>query len=123
MWANWSTKARVDIRQVGLEYFNWAARGIRRYLDVRRRLQLDDRILDVKYERIRTDVMSVIREAYQRAGWTLTANVEKAMAKWEKDNEQGKHGEHRYSLEEVGLTPAMIDQAFPEYTKRFVDGK
>ena len=123
MWANWTTKARVDIKHMGRELFEWGSRGIARYLDTRKRLHLDYRILDVRYDSIRNDVMTVIHDVYRHAGWTLTAEAEQAMTKWEADNEQGKHGQHTYSLEETGLTSGLIDQAFAEYTKRFVDGK
>lgn len=121
MWAVWSTKANVDKKLAGREFLKWGSMGIARYLDARERLHLDGRILDVKYDSIRNDVMPAIRQGYQRAGWELTAAAEQAMRQWEQENEQGKHGRHSYSLEELGLTAQMIDQAFAKYIGRFIE--
>ena len=63
--------------------------------------------------------MAVVREIYRRAGHPLTAEAEQGMRDWEQDNEQGKHGQHRYSLEEFGLSGQIVDQAFSEYIRRF----
>jgi hypothetical protein len=43
------------------------------------------------------------------------------MIAYEKANEQGKHGAHKYSLEMFGLTDRVIDQYFGEYIRRYVD--
>lgn len=47
-----------------------------RYMRTRDRLGLDDRILDVPYEQIRSNPMPAIREAYRRAGHELTPESE-----------------------------------------------
>jgi hypothetical protein len=91
-----------------------------RYMRTRDRLRLDDRILDVPYEQIRTNPLPVFREVYQRAGHKLTPDSEQLMLEWERANEQGKHGAHKYSLEMFGLSERIIDQYFGEYIRRFV---
>jgi hypothetical protein len=92
-----------------------------KYLRDRDRLDLDGRILDVNYEKIRSDPMPSIRGIYRRADRALTAEAEQKMLQWEKDNEQGKHGSHIYTLEEFGLSDAIIDEAFAPYIERFVE--
>lgn len=119
-WAVFSRKSIVDKEFIGREYFAWGAAEMRRYLEARKRLQLDGRILDVDYEDVRGNVMPAIREAYRRAGRELTPEAEQAMLQWEKENEQGKLGKHEYSLEEVGLTKEIVDSAFAEYIARFI---
>jgi hypothetical protein len=91
-----------------------------RYMRTREQLGLDDRIIDVQYEQIRKDPLPAFREVYRRAGHELTAASELLMLEWERANEQGKHGAHRYSLEMFGLTDRVIDQYFGEYIRRFV---
>jgi len=122
MWAGWSTKTKVpvDKKFVGQEFLKWGAAAMNRYLEARKRLQLDGRILDVKYDNIRSNIMPDLREAYRRAGWTMSAAAEQAMLQWEITNEHGKHGKNVYSLEEFGLSDALIDQAFAEYIRRFI---
>ena len=111
----------IDKRFVSEGVLNCCAAGMARYLEARDRLQLDDRIVDAKYENIRNDVMPIIREAYERAGLKLSAEAEQGMLQWERDNEQHKHGKHTYSLQEFGFSKEMIDHAFADFIDRFVD--
>lgn len=90
-----------------------------RCIEARDRMQLDARILDIPYATIRDDIMPSIREIYRRNGRELTVEAEQAMREWERDNEQGKHGQHSYSLAEFGLDETQVAKAFAEYTRRF----
>lgn len=91
-----------------------------RYMEARERLALDERILDVKYEHIRSNPMPVFHEIYRRAGHRLTPESEALMAEYERINEQGKHRAHTYSLEQFGLTEDMLRQQFGAYMDRFI---
>lgn len=91
-----------------------------RYLEARDRLGLNGRILDVSYEQVRNDPMTIMKEIYRRAGLDFSAEAEQKMAQWHAGNEQGRYGKHEYSLEEFGLSEAGIDQAFAAYIKRFI---
>jgi hypothetical protein len=111
----------VDPRESGREMLMMYETATNRYLEVRDRLQLDDRILDVTYEEVRTDPMSIAERIYDRAGRTLDDAAHQSMEGWHDANEQGRFGAHEYSLEEFGLTEQMIDDAFGEYIDRFID--
>lgn len=113
--------ADVDPRQVGEIILDWERISVERYLTARDRLGLDSRIFDVQYDQIRGDPMPVFKEIYRRAGHTLTAEAEQGMRQWEKENEQGKHGKHIYSLEQFGLSEKKIEDVFGEYIRRFID--
>ena len=91
-----------------------------RYLSVREDLKLDDRILDVEYENVRHDPMSIIREAYARSPYTLDQEADQLMLDWHHENVQGKHGSHEYSLDEFGLSEADIEENFGTYMRRFL---
>ncbi|MDP3491691.1 MAG: sulfotransferase [Hyphomonadaceae bacterium] len=93
---------------------------IDRYMESRDRLGLDGRILDIPYQRIRTDSLSVIREIYQHAEHTLAPESEQLMKDYELTNEQGKHGAHEYSLEGYGLSESAINNSFREYNRRYI---
>ena len=92
-----------------------------RYLRIRDRLDLGDRILDLPYDQVRTDPMPAFRELYRRAGHELTPQSEALMLAYEQANEQGKHGAHVYSLEMFGLSDRIIEQHFSQYIRRFID--
>lgn len=110
----------VDPKQVGEIVLDWERISMDRYLATRARMKLDDRIYDVPYDQIRSDPMPVYREIYRRAGHVLTTDAEQRMRQWEKENEQGKHGKHVYSLEQFGLSEKLIDETFEEYIRHFI---
>ena len=112
--------ADIESRDVMFNLVDQFSRLAHRYLRTRDELGLDDRILDVPYEKIRSDPMPVFREVYRRAGHELTPESERLMIDWEHANEQGKHGAHSYSLEMFGLSERVIDQYFGQYIRRFV---
>lgn len=79
------------------------------------------RVMDVAYGTIRDDVKSVLSDIYRLRGTSLDEAALKAVAEWEGDNPQHRHGKHEYSLERFGLTRSRIDTAFAEYLERFAD--
>ena len=113
--------ADLDPLFVGDFLFNWEKESMDRYLLTRDRLGLDKRILDVQYDQIRDDPIPVFRGIYRRAAIPMMAEAEQSMLQWERDNEQGKHGKHSYSLEQFGLSEKKINEAFGEYIHRFVE--
>jgi hypothetical protein len=121
-YAAFMTRSRsLDKDFVSRGILEYCAVGMRRYIEARDRLRLSGRIVDAKYDKIRNDVMSIIGEAYERAGLTLSREAEAAMLQWERDNEQHRHGKHSYTLEEFGFSKPMIEGAFAEFIERFVE--
>lgn len=117
----WEFKANpVDRKMVGETQIKWWSAAMNRYLETRDRLKLDDRILDVSYQQMRDDPMPVMHEIYHRAGRKMSAEAEQAMRQWNLDNEQHQHGKHEYSLEEFGLSNAVVNAAFAEYIRRYI---
>ncbi|NKI18021.1 sulfotransferase [Spongiibacter sp. KMU-166] len=110
----------IDKERVGQEVLRYWGMAMDRYLDSRRRLQLDERIVDARYEDVRSNPMSIVERVYQRAGRNITPAAATAMAQWHNTNEQGRFGVHRYSLEEFGLSEAIINDRFAEYIDRFI---
>lgn len=106
-----------DVIHTLVDRFSYYAQ---RYMAIRDKHDLGDRIMDVQYEQIRSNPMPVFREAYERAGHVLTPESEQLMIDYERANEQGKHGAHKYALEDFGLTERVIDQYFGEYVRRFI---
>jgi hypothetical protein len=119
MYNLYSLSTDVDKKFVGEGMLRWCSNLAERGLDARDRLQLDEPILDVRYEDVRTDAMSIIREVYRRAGRELTPEAQAAMLRWEQDHEQGKRGAHTYSLEEFSLDEGRVNAALGEYAERF----
>ena len=117
----WEIQANpLDPHHIGRETLRMWKWAIDRCLDARDRLGLNGRIVDVDYEQVRTDPMSVMRAVYRQAGREMSAEAEGAMRTWHETNEQGSRGAHVYSLAEFGLTAEQVDETFAEYIKRFI---
>jgi hypothetical protein len=119
MFNLYSMTAEVDQAWIGAAMLEWCSNMMNRCLDARDRLKLDDRILDIRYEDVRTGAMTVMRKVHEHAGRQLTPAAARAMAAWEEANEQGKFGKHSYTLEEFALDKSQLTEAFAEYTGRF----
>jgi hypothetical protein len=113
----------LDKSEHGAETLRSLSIALERYLQVRERLGLDGRILDVDYEMVRSDPMEIIRNAYALSPHTLTDDADQKMLAWHQDNEQGKHGQHTYSLAEFGITDTQIQSNFGTYIQRFIQYK
>ncbi|MEO8723048.1 MAG: sulfotransferase [Sphingobium sp.] len=113
--------ADIEARDLAHTLVDRFAGYTHRYMAIRDKHNLGDRIMDVQYEQIRTNPISAFRELYERAGHVLAPESEDLMLSWERDNEQGRHGAHTYSLEEFGLTDRVIDHYFGEYIRRFIE--
>lgn len=71
-----------------------------------------DQFFDVDHAEFHKDPIGVVRRLYTHFGLTLTAEVEQKMRDWLAANPAGKLGEHHYSLDDFGLTPEQIRDAF-----------
>jgi hypothetical protein len=111
----------LDPHFIGAEVQRTWSIAMDRYLEARARLALNERILDVKYEQIRTDPLPIMTEVYRRAGRRLDSQAERKMAHWHDTNEQGRYGKHQYSLEEFGLSEQGIETSFRDYIRRFIN--
>ncbi|MBT4518454.1 MAG: sulfotransferase [Halieaceae bacterium] len=94
------------------------AEAMDRHLILRKTLP-SDRIIDICYRDICDRPFEVIRRIYDFAGWQWTQSGEQAMAAWEAENRQHKHGKRGYTLEETGLTEQEIRDRFTNYRRCF----
>ncbi len=79
----------------------------------------DDRIVDVRYVDLLSDPVTVVRGILERFGYPATAVSAERMRRWLADNPRGKHGTHRYTLEQFGLDQAAVQRAVAPYRERF----
>lgn len=79
----------------------------------------EGQILDIQYADLVTDPMATVQHIYAHHGYEFTELFEAAMRQWLAANRQHKHGAHRYTLEEYGLSEAQVREDFSEYAKEF----
>ena len=98
------------------ELASWSE-AMRRLLAVRARVG-EARFADVHFHELNADPLAAIRAAYARLGLPWTGAAERAMRAYAAANPRGRHGEHRYRLEDWGLDRSAVHGAFRTYTER-----
>ncbi len=98
------------------ERASWAE-AMRRLLAVRARVG-EARFADVHFHDLVADPLGTLAGAYARLGLPWTPAAEGAFRAYAAANPRGKHGEHRYRLEDWGLDRADVHAAFRFYTER-----
>ena len=91
--------------------------AIRRLLAARTRIG-ESRFADVHFHELVADPIAAIARAYERIGLPFTAEAERRIAAHAAARPRGRHGDHRYRLEDWGLDGAGVHAAFSFYTDR-----
>ena len=95
----------------------WAA-ALNGFLVARDRADAS-RFLDVAYDDIESRPLETVRGIYEFLGWHLSPEADRAMQAFLDANPKNKHGVHRYSLAEYGLSRNDELIRYAEYCKRF----
>jgi hypothetical protein len=77
------------------------------------------RFFDVHYSRLVQEPIGTVREIYRHFGYRYDDEFESRMIQWLAENPQGKHGVHRYSLEQFGLSADIVRSRFAAYRDYF----
>ncbi|MEN8182021.1 MAG: sulfotransferase [Myxococcota bacterium] len=112
-----SIRESVDSEALGPVVLEFLARSLERGLAARDRCP--ERFVDVDYRRFLAAPLEAVEEIYGSFGLPLDAQTRTAMARHLSENPQGKHGAHRYSLEEYGLSPSAVGKRLRDYIERF----
>jgi hypothetical protein len=104
----------------GHEMLDHWADGMRQSIAARDQLG-EHRFLDVAQPELEADAVGTAERIYGTAGLPLDGSVAAAMGDWAEANRRGSRGAHQYTLEEYGLTPAEVTDAFSPYLDRFGD--
>lgn len=109
----------VDTKVLGDEMLEYWGKSLDRYLEIRETLRAD-RIMDVQFEEVVGDIVSVIRRIYDRAGRKLTPEAITAFQA--KDRGQPEHhwGKYTYSAADYGYTKELLNRRFAKYRQRFI---
>jgi len=109
---------RLDLVRLGRANLELIARGTQRHLAARRKLA-PDAIVDVYYDELVRDPLNTVRTIYDRLGLSFSSEFERRLAEFVAKNPQNKHGRHRYSAGDFGLSDAEIRARLSDYIERF----
>src|SRR5262249_35651537 len=66
------------------------------------------RALDVHHRHLLRDPLGTIRRIYDHFEWPWSSQAEQGVRAWSELDRRGRHGVHRYTAEEYGLTEGRI---------------
>ncbi len=109
---------RVDPKEVADHLARKAVRTVTRSMDFRAK-HGENAFLDVSYADLVADPLKQIRRIYDFLGLPLAPETERTMQTFLTRNPQGKHGAHRYQLEDFALDRTRLARDFEPYCSRF----
>ena len=92
--------------------------GLRSHEEARERIA-GDRFIDLSYRELLAAPGAVVRRLGERLGFAGEGVAVEQASRWLEDNRQHKAGRHRYTLDDFGLSEAVIDEYFAAYHSRF----
>jgi hypothetical protein len=107
-----------DPGELGPALLDFYAASLERGLALRERCD-PARFLDVDYRAFVADPLASAARIYSHFGLPLADAAREVMARHARENPQGRHGEHRYRLEEWGLDAQRVRERFAAYAARF----
>jgi hypothetical protein len=118
MAALMSQQEGLDKTKLGPIVLEFLARSLERGLAARQRSD-PSRFVDVDYREFVADPMASVKEIYRAFHLEFSAATERTMQEYVTANPQKKHGTHRYSMDEYGLTPEQVRARLRFYIDRF----
>ena len=76
-------------------------------------------IYEVSYSALIHDPITMIKSIYDYFNYPFSSTLATELQRWIAENPQHKHGVHRYTLDEFGLTTPQIKAKFSPYYDRF----
>ncbi len=116
----WAHSDRVDFAAIGRYHLELYARSLDNLINLIDSGRLPaERTAQVPHRQVSTEKLAAARSVYEQLGMELSADAEAAMAAYVDATPPGKHGEHRYEFEDLGLTRAEVRARFARYIDRF----
>jgi len=107
----------IDPADIGRSVVNSFAATMTRAMESRQALR--NTVVDVKYADLERAPLDIVRQLYQRLALELQPAVEQRMTEWLQSHPKHEHGEHRYSLDEFGLSDEEIRERFSSYVDAY----
>jgi hypothetical protein len=108
----------ADPKSIAMDWADRWAHALDKFLAVRDRAPAKQ-FLDLGFESIESDPLGTVERVYDFLGWQLTGVAREAMQRFLAANPKNKHGVHRYTLEQFGLSRASLATRFRSYCERF----
>jgi hypothetical protein len=118
MEALMSNREHVDRDWLGAAVLENLALSLERGMRAREQAG-PSRFVDVDYRTFVSAPLSAVGEIYEKFDLPFDDETKQAMSNYIESNPRGKHGAHKYSLEDYGLSPAKVADRLADYLHRF----
>jgi hypothetical protein len=108
----------AEQKDLGPTVLEYLARSVDRALEARDHSD-PNCFADVRFEDFVSDPLTTARGIYNQFDIELTTEAETALVDQVENNPKGKHGAHRYTLEQYGLTADKVKDRLGKYIDRF----
>ncbi len=110
----------IDPAQIGCEESEYFAQMLKRGMQLRDAFEdQESRFFDMPFSDIIRRPMDAIADMYVHFGMTLSARARSNMQAYLNSRSRDKHGVHKYSLADYGLSEASLRPQFAHYCERF----
>ncbi|MCB1690348.1 MAG: sulfotransferase [Halioglobus sp.] len=104
---------------LGPEWLNKTERMLHKTLRVREEMVAPQNQYDIQYADITADWQGAIQGVYDYLEMPFSDEARRGMQAWLDRNRQHKHGAHKYSLAEFGVSEQEVDERLMFYRQRF----
>jgi len=110
----------VDPHALGQQVMEWWATAADLSMAARdKHTDKADQFIDIQFEEIVADPVAALGRAYERFEMPWSGDIEERMRAFLADNPRGKHGAHRYEIEDFGMTLGQIRERFEGYCRAY----
>ncbi len=109
----------IDQTEIGPQWLTQIESGITRMQEARYIHLGDKPVLDVRYNDLMRDTIGTMNEICNFIGVPMTEQAGYQMRQYLANNQQNKHGIHRYTAEEFGLDRSDLDARFGAYRNQY----
>ena len=108
----------VNLLDVGRQFHAKQLKGVTDAMNARRTLPTES-FIDVHYADLMADPINEVRRIYDFLGYELLPETVETMNAFRLSNPKNRHGTHRYTPEDFGLTRVQLDRDFTPYREHF----
>jgi hypothetical protein len=110
----------VDPHALGKQQLRWWADSLDLAIAARdKHSDKSDQFIDIQFEEVVADPVAALRRTYERFDMPWSADVEGGMRSFLANSPRGKHGAHRYDIEDFGMTLGEIRKRFEGYCSTY----
>ncbi len=106
-----------DPVRTGYEQLEMWSLYFERFLESRKRLDKEDRFINLKFEDFIDDQVATVRKIYERFNWPLSNSTLVRFENFIARNPRDKNGLHFYQMKDFGLDKEMVDTKFKHYNE------